>query len=68
MTDVETPTFGGNALIHSAQFIKTETSSTLGMCLNGSVWKHALALYLMIQICRSISGTCSLNELVLSFI
>ena len=63
--DVETPTLGGNLLIHSSHFINIATRITLGEWFNGKVWQHLLSLSLMMQIWHSISGTCSIVEVLL---
>ena len=65
ITDVETPPFGANTLSHSIHFINIATRITLGVCLNGSVWWHALSLSLIIIIWLSISRTWLLDEVVL---
>ena len=68
LIDVENPHFGGNTLIHSEKFVNILTRINFGMCMNGSVWRHALGFSLMMQIWRSISGTCYLIEVVLGYI
>jgi hypothetical protein len=63
---LDIPLDGGNAFSHKTTKFISSTIILLGIALNGRVLLIALALSFITQICRSISGTCSLVVVVLS--
>jgi hypothetical protein len=63
---LETPLEGGNALSHSRVKFTSSIIIWPGSFLKGKVLLRALARSLMMLICHSMLGTCSLADMVFS--